>query len=264
MTRRISRTQDFEINLHIKNENFISTPRKTQRDWVLNRAMKEFTSELVHLDQIALQFVAGADAVDGLKDRKFRDLNDDEIMEDWQIPVMAEMAKIVTEKKGKVLEIGFGRGVASDLIQAACPESHTIIECNPSVIKRYELWKKQFEDRNICLVPGMWQDVIEELGQFDGIFFHTYPLSEIDFVEQVVKSATFAEHFFKVASRHLNPGGVFTYLTNESDSLSREHQRALLREFLRFEVSVVDNLGVPQDTKDAMWADSMVIVEARN
>ena len=63
---------------------------------------------------------------------------------------------------------------------------------------------------------------------FDGIFFHTYPLNEAEFVEQVAQSSTFAEHFFPVAAEHLNPGGVFTYLTNEIDSFSRPHQRALL------------------------------------
>ncbi|NIP94473.1 MAG: class I SAM-dependent methyltransferase, partial [Akkermansiaceae bacterium] len=59
----------------------------------------------------------------------------------------------------------------------------------------------------------------------------TYPLTEEEFVNYVAQSSTFAEHFFDTAAAHLRPGGVFTYLTNEIDSLSRAHQRALLKRF---------------------------------
>ena len=43
---------------------------------------------------------------------------------------------------------------------------------------------------------------------------------EQEFVEFVANSSTFAEHFFSTASQHLRPGGRFTYLTNEIDSLN--------------------------------------------
>lgn len=34
------------------------------------------------------------------------------------------------------------------------------------------------------------------MGAYDGVFFHTYPLNDDEYVDTVVKSATFAEHFF--------------------------------------------------------------------
>lgn len=104
--------------------------------------------------------------------------------------------------------------------------------------------------------------MLPQLGLFDGIFFHTYPLTEQDFVDQIATSITFAQHFFEHASAHMRDGGVFTYLSNEIDSLSREHQRALFQHFRSIEISKVTNLALPEDVRDQWWSDSMVIVKA--
>ena len=108
----------------------------------------------------------------------------------------------------------------------------------------------------------MWQDTLPSLQRFDGIFFHTYPLNETDFIEQIAESTTFAEHFFSHAAQHLVDGGRFSYLSNEIDSLSRTHQRLLFRHFRTIEVSIVEGLDLPQDVKDAWWSDSMAVVVA--
>jgi guanidinoacetate N-methyltransferase len=110
------------------------------------------------------------------------------------------------------------------------------------------------------LVPGRWQDVIGELGEFDSIFFHTYALSEEESIDLLSESVTFAEHFFEEAARHLRPGGTFTYLTNEIDSLSRSHQRLIFTRFRSFRVELVQ-LELPEDVGDAWWADSMAVIE---
>ncbi|MGH1360027.1 MAG: class I SAM-dependent methyltransferase [Burkholderiaceae bacterium] len=262
MTRRLKRTRNFELSLDIRSEDFVRPPRESQRNWLLNRALKELSDDLEHLHQIAPDFVPGIDATGDLAGRESRDLADDQIMEDWQDPIMKRMAAFVTEAQGDVLEIGFGRGIGASYIQNGDPRSHTIIECNASVIARYQHWLQQYNGKSIQLVPGLWQDVIQSLGQFDSIFFHTYPLNQTDVIEKVVQSATFAEHFFPVAAEHLCDGGVFTYLTNEIDSLSRAHQRALFGHFSRFESSLIEGLEIPHDTSDAMWSDSMVLIKA--
>ena len=259
MTRRIKRLKDFEVTLEIKNDQFIRPPRDSQRNWLLNRAVKEFSDELTYLNEQAKDFVAGVDST--WSDRTQAALTDEEIMEGWQIPIMRAMAQAVCVSHGAILEIGFGRGVGSDFIQQEGVTSHTIIECNDSIVQRFETWRAAFADRDIRIVHGMWQDTIGDLGQFDGIFFHTYPLNESEFVDQVAHSSTFAEHFFDTAATHLKPGGCFSYLTNESDSLSRAHQRAILRRFSSFSLSVVKDLDIPEDTCDAMWGDSMIVVQ---
>jgi guanidinoacetate N-methyltransferase len=260
MTKRLKRTRDYELSLVITNDDFIRPPKDSQRNASLNRLMNEFAENLEITNQVTGEFVEGK-TVQFVEDRTNTDLADVEIMEDWQVPLMESMADIVCEGGGDVLEIGFGRGIASGMIQSRKPKSHTIIECNPSVLKRFEDWKSDYSGSKINLVQGLWQETIENLGKFDGVFFHTYPLNQDEYSEYVVRGSTFAEHFFETASAHLVEGGVFTYLTNEIDSLSRAHQRALFKVFSRFEANVV-GLDLPHDVADTWWSNSMVVVKA--
>lgn len=263
MTRRLTRTADYELSLQIRSDAFLRPPRDSQRNWLINRTLRDTAAELEHLNRIAPTMVPGADAAGNVADRTQSELSDDEIMEDWQIPVMQAMAAEVTAAGGDVLEVGFGRGVGSDFIQAGGVRSHTIVECNDSVVARYRQWRDGYPKADIRLLHGLWQDVMPQAGQFDGIFFHTYPLNEDEFVESVLKTSTFAENFFDVAARHLRPGGVFTYLTAEPDSLSRAHQRALLSRFAEVKLRMIRDLPVPDDTRDALWTRHMVLVTVR-
>ncbi len=260
MTKKIKRTENFEIVLEIKRDDFIRPPREAQRNALLNNALNEFSDNLQALDKLAVRFVPGKIQT-ALEDRTQKVLSDDEIMEEWQIPLMQAMVKVVTESHGNVLEIGFGYGVSATLIQEQGVQSHTIIECNDSVVETFYKWKELFIDNKINLVHGLWQDTIDSLGFFDGIFFHTYPLNEEEYMKYVHGRTTFAEHFFETAAKHLHPGGVLTYFSNEIDSLSRGHQRALLKHFSSVSISVID-LELPDDISDTWWADSMVIVKA--
>lgn len=262
MTRKLRRTNNFEITLQIKNDGFIAPPRDAQRNSLLNRAIAEFADDLNQLDRLAKDFVSGVDAIaEHLEDRTHTELSDIDIMEDWQIPLMKTMAQVATESHGDVLEIGFGRGVSAAFIQECGVKSHSIIEVNESVIDRFNDWKAQYPGRDIRIIPGRWQDVTDQLGQYDGVFFHTYPLNEQEYLENAVSSATFAEHFFPTAAAHLREGGIFTYMTNEIDSFSRSHQRALFRHFRSFTLQI-QALTLPPDLRDTWWADSMIVVKA--
>lgn len=262
MTRRIKRLRDFDITLQIKNDSFVRPPRDAQRIWLLNKAIDEFAQNLNALDQIATRLVPGADASLPVGDRTQAKLSDEEIMEDWQLPLMQAMAEIVTASHGDVLEIGFGRGISSSMIQEQGVHSHTIIECNDSIVRRFESWRADYPDRDIRIVRGLWQDVLNDLGRYDSIFFHTYPLNEDEILKQIGESTTFADHFFPHAAAHLVDGGIFTYLSNEIDSLSRQHQRLLFRHFNSIEIRIVDSLNIPSDVRDAWWSASMAVVKA--
>jgi guanidinoacetate N-methyltransferase len=261
MTRRLRRLREFEVALQIHSDRFIRPPREAQRNWLLNRALNELVDELQHLDGIARGFVAGREQA-GLPDRTQAVLHDEEIMEDWQIPVMEAMAEIVTGPHGDVLEVGFGRGISATMIQDAGVRSHTVVECNDDVVERFHRWRERYPGRDIRLIHGRWQDTIGALDRYDGIFFHTYPLNEEEYVEHVVRSVTFAESFFPTAAEHLRRDGVFTYLTNEGDSLSRAHQRLLFRHFREFALRRVSPLALPEDSRDDLWGDSMVVIRA--
>lgn len=262
--RRIRRSEGYEVALTIKEDNFINPPRSIQRSAVINRALKEFSADIEAIDEQTKHFVPGEVDLEvrAINDRTHTQLSDQEIMEDWQIPLMQRMADVICETRGDILEVGFGRGISSDMIQAHGVKSHTIIECNEAVINDYyEQWKEKFKTNDIRMVQGLWQDTLEGLGLFDGIFFHTYPLNEEEYMRYVQESVTFAEHFFPHAASHLNKGGSFTYFSNEIDSLSREHQRLLLKHFSSFSVQIVP-LEMPEDVRDIWWANSIAVVKA--
>jgi guanidinoacetate N-methyltransferase len=116
MSRKMRRTADFEVALDVKNEHFIAPPRASQRNALLNKAISEFADDLNQLHRLAARFVPGKDMMQ-LQERSQADLSDDEIMEDWQIPLMRAMAAVAAASHGDLLEIGFGRGVSSGFIQ---------------------------------------------------------------------------------------------------------------------------------------------------
>src|ERR671912_2038270 len=115
MTKKIKRTEDFEIVLEIKSEDFIRPPRDAQRNALLNNALSEFSDNLQALDKSAARFVPGKPQI-FLDDRTQKILSAEEIMEEWQIPLMRAMAELVTETHGDILVIGFGCGVSATLI----------------------------------------------------------------------------------------------------------------------------------------------------
>jgi guanidinoacetate N-methyltransferase len=261
--RRIKRFPEFEASLTIHDDSFIRPPHESQRNWVVNRALGEFVEELKHLNVEAANYIAGGSPLT-IDDRSQQKLSPEETMEDWQIPVMKAMAEIATVTHGDVLEIGFGRGVASNFLQQFGVRSHTIVECNDSIVQGFEIWKDQQVNKDaIHLLHGKWQDVLESNEDFDAVFFHTYPLDAKEHAEYVVQSETFAAHFFPIAQKCLRPGGIFTYLTNEADSFSRGHQRLLFKYFREVSLSLVAPLEIPEDSRDAMWSDSMVVIGAK-
>ena len=258
--RKLKRTRSFELTLDVHDDQFIRPPHDAQRNWLLNRFLREAGDDLQALDAMAQRFVPGAPR-DLPADMRNADLSDEDIMEDWQLPLMEAMAAIAARTRGDVLEVGFGRGVSASLIQRHGVRSHTIIECNPHVIDRFHRWRDGYVDRDVRIVAGLWQDVIESLGDFVAVFFHTYALDEDEAVELVASSVTFAAHFFPVAATHLRSGGVFTYLSNEIDTVGRSHQRLLFDHFSAVRLQRVA-LTIPRNVRDAWWADSMVVVEA--
>jgi guanidinoacetate N-methyltransferase len=261
MTRQVRRHEHFELSLDITSPEFIRPPREAQRRWLLNRALTEFMWDLEQLHELAKQMVPGSEGTLA-QDRTNTVLTDAEIMEDWQIPVMQAMARHAAAGGGDVLEIGFGRGVSAEMIQRHGVRSHTIVECNDSVVDRFDRWRAAHHDRDIRLIHARWQDAAQQLAQYDAVFFHTYPLNADEMVEYVARSVTFAEHFFETAATSLRSGGVFTYLTNEIDSLSRAHQRLLFRHFRKVELEVVGPLELSPDSRDDLWGRSMVVVGA--
>ncbi len=267
--QKITRRKQFDLSLNLKENGFINPPDPLQQNWTIVRAMDELADDFIHLDSLTKRFVDGSKRKEIVENwaktqAKYDDsqliINGQQVMQDWERPYMEAMAKVATETHGDVLEVGFGMGISASYMLAMGVKSYTVIECNNDVKKQFEKWKEKYPDTETRLVLGEWQDVISDLGLFDAIFFDTYPLSEEEFNEYVVDSVTFAEHFFEAAAKHLKEGGIFTYYSNEIDSVSRRHQRTLFKYFKEITFSVCQPLFPPEDC-NYWWADSMVVTK---
>jgi amino acid adenylation domain-containing protein len=250
-------------------EGFVNPPSPSQRNWILRRSLDELVDDIVHMHGVSRRFVSGSQRVpiSGDWQRSHAHFAHSElivegqqVMQDWERPLMKEMAKIATTTaRGHVLEIGFGMGISATYIQERGVASHTIVECNGDVVRALVKWRKGYPQRDVRIVQGRWQDVVAGLGSFDSVLFDAYPMSEAEFTEHVIEQITFAESFFQTAFDCLRAGGVFTYYTNEIDSFSRKHQRALFKYFDSVTLKVIGPLHPPQ-TSHYWWADSMVAV----
>jgi len=263
-------TPALTLKLQIFDPKFIAPPKAFQRNWLLQRTLDECLDDLTHLDGVAKRLIPSAprpamqralsegEATYGNGQLR---IDGQEVMQAWQKPLMERMVDVLCQDAERVLEIGFGMGMAADMIQARGVSSHTIVECNPQVIETFRRWRNRYPHAEVNLVEGKWQDVIDRLPQYDAILFDTFPLDEEEFDETVIRSVTFAEHFMASAAAHLTRGGVFTYYTNEIDSFSRRHQRLLFRHFESFSLSLVKDMQPPPENQN-WWADSMVVVKA--
>ena len=262
--------EGMHVTLKVDADRF-SKPDRGYGEYIARRAMREFHLDLLHADKLAATALPGSMRkimAGDLRDQS--ESHDDvelvidgqQVMQAWEHPYMVKLASIASASGGSVLEIGFGMGISASAIQDAGVRSHTIIECHPDVQMRFQNWRAAYPRNDIILVEGKWQDHLHDLSKFDAILFDAYPLNEREWSEHYVNDVTYANHFFHAAARHLNPGGVFTYYSNEIDSMSRAHQRALFACFEEVNLSVINGLEPPKDCH--YWqTTSFLVVEAR-
>lgn len=264
--------EEFSVRLESHDPRFGQAPSEFQRDWLLGRALLEFGNDLAHLSRTLRGFVPGVERppitdhwepAAAAYDEAELLIQNQQVMQAWERPLMKALAEAAAQSHGDVLEVGFGMGISAGLIQDVGVRSYTIVECNEQVIRRFADWKAGYPGRDIRLIEGRWQDVVGQLGRYDGILFDTYPLSQEEYLKNEVAGTAYTHcgEFFPVAAQVLQPGGVFTYFTCEIDTLSRGHQRLLLEHFDRLTVSVVRGLEPPVGCQ-YWWADSMAVVEA--
>ena len=268
-------TPDFDLYLDIRSQGFLDTPRPAQRNWLLRRTLDEAVDDLAALQSLAQGYVAGAARPAMAGDWSTRPavysaeqllIDGQQVMQDWEAPLMQALAGAAAGSGGDIAEIGFGMGLSAGFLQDLKPRSHTIVECHADVLGRLQTWRQRLRLQpdpapDIRVVASRWQDWAFEPASFDGVLFDTYPTTEDEFTSEVALSPNFAAGFFATACALLRPGGFFTYYTNEIDSLSRRHQRLLLAHFSSFSVSIVRNLKPPPDCQ-YWWADSMAVVAA--
>ena len=121
----------------------------------------------------------------------------------WERPVMKRVSEIITFNQGRVLNIGFGMGIVDSFIQERNPLHHTIIENHPDVYTKMvsDGW---LEKENVSVICDKWQNVIEVIGKFDGIYLDTWYDNRTFYVKNLLDNC-------------LKEGGVFSIWYNEEE-----------------------------------------------
>lgn len=142
------------------------------------------------------------------------------VMQTWETPYMNALAGIATGNGGRVLEVGYGMGIAAGLIQRYPITEHVVIEANREVFERLTEFIR-CASHPVTALFGFWEDVVGSLASesFDGILFDPYPIS----LEQL---HTQRFSFFQTAFRLLRPGGVFTHYAGECE-FTPEYRRLI-------------------------------------
>lgn len=135
---------------------------------------------------------------------------EDAVMMEWERPIMAAHARALCENllgdgarrpQLRILNIGFGLGIIDELFQAYRPDTHTIVEPHPDVLRRIENdgWMSR---PGVRVVASRWQDVdLASLGPFDAVFFDTFG----EYLEDL-------QEFHKMLPRILaRPSGIYSF-----------------------------------------------------
>jgi hypothetical protein len=123
------------------------------------------------------------------------------VMMGWERPIMKRISDILTHNNGDVLNIGFGMGIVDTFIQEQNPKSHTIIENHPDVYKKIKEdgWLSK---ENVRIIFDKWQNVMDDMGPFDGIYLDTWYDLRSPFVKPLMDKC-------------LKVGGVFSMWHND-------------------------------------------------
>lgn len=133
------------------------------------------------------------------EDGNLLDSNNLPVMMEWEKDIMKHDASIICKNGGNILNIGFGLGIMDSYIQTYNPKSHWIIESHPDVYNKMvkDGW---LEKPNVKVIFQPWQEILEDLPKFDGIYFDTWREDPFLFDDYV--------------SRILNKGGIYSFFNN--------------------------------------------------
>ena len=135
------------------------------------------------------------------------------IVERWEQPIQEALADAVCVAPFlRVLEVGYGLGMAARQVALSEPRSHWIIEAHPIVAKHARQATRNAN--NTVVVEGLWESVVPTLGSssFDGIVFDGYPFDDQSFDGAAESTCRQVGPFLQEAFRLLRSGGRLAFL----------------------------------------------------
>jgi guanidinoacetate N-methyltransferase len=178
-----------------------------------------------------------------------------QVMQSWERPLMEAMADEVAVLQGDVLEIGYGMGIAAQMIVNSGCASYTVIEAHPAIAQLARAWAS-VQSIPCTILEGAWQDIVPRLSiHFDSVLFDTFPLSADERGKNHFP-------FIPIAPSLLRRGGIFVYYSDETFEFRSEHLAMLLTHF--DEVKLIKVSGLKPGNDCEYWgADHMIVPVAR-
>jgi len=174
-----------------------------------------------------------------------------QVMMEWEKPWM-EACVDALEPSGDVLEIGYGMGYSAERFHKYDIDSHTIVECHPTVIAQAEMWSEKYMDK-VCIIRDVWQNVVDSLGKYDCIFFDDYPLitenDDYTLIQKVADSGRGEIFLHKAFDYLMKDGGRACIFLNKPES-----GRKLLRD--RFDIKYSESSLYVTPSKDCKYYKS--------
>lgn len=172
------------------------------------------------------------------------------VMQRWELPYMAALARIAAQVGGRVLEVGFGLGLSATFLQGQAIDEHWIIEANEEVYRKLLKWACRARVKVVPLL-GFWEDIAPGLpdAHFDGILFDPYPVTASELHTQRFS-------FFEEGARLLRPGGVFTHYAGEVE-FTPEYRRYV--ESAGFRDYTGELVAVNPPAGCAYWNESLIL-----
>ena len=129
------------------------------------------------------------------------------VMMGWEKPIMKKVAEIISSSKGDVLNIGFGMGIVDTYISEYNPNKHVIVE-NNQLVYDFMLKEGWNSKPNTVIYFDRWQNLINVLGEFDGIYLDTWADNRLKYTHELLDKC-------------LKKGGKFSmwYNQNEFDEI---------------------------------------------
>jgi guanidinoacetate N-methyltransferase len=174
-----------------------------------------------------------------------------QVMMEWERPYMEHCINTLFPS-GDVLEIGFGLGYSANQIQKYPIKSHTIIECDTTVLKVAREWANN-QPNPVNIIHGTWQNALNILGSFDYIFYDDYPIN----VSSTEYEQSFKSFFDRIRKFHLKRSTKIVWYC--------EYQpvESLIRWFNNFNVEYnisTFNIEKPSNLKYARWHENVMFV----
>jgi guanidinoacetate N-methyltransferase len=138
-------------------------------------------------------------------------IGDYSVVEHWEQPVQEALARsICHSSSARILEIGYGLGLAAKIVTSFTPTEHTIVEAHPDVVCRALTEMPP----STHIISGLWEQIVPSLNSdyFDGIIYDAYPMTGNPFDGSSQSTFSHVRPFLSEGARLLQKGGLLGFL----------------------------------------------------